>query len=939
MKRILYFASVLFLPGMVMAQPQLVEKYEAPPKSPNISYEKWHLPNGLTIILHEDHSDPIVHVQVGYHVGSDREKIGRSGFAHFFEHMMFQGSSHVKDEEHFKLISGAGGDLNGYTTSDKTVYYETLPSNYLETALWLESDRMGFLLDSVTQRKFEVQRATVKNEKGQNVENQPYVLGAVELLPRALYPEGHPYNWPTIGYVDDLNKATVQDLKDFFLRWYGPNNAVLTIAGDINPAEALKLSEKYFGNIVKCPEVKKLRVEPPVLGTDKYTSYVDNVYLPLTLMTFPTVPQYHKDEAPLELLARMMGDGNNSLFYKNFVKADKAIEASVGYDGKELAGEFTVQVVAYPVEDATKGFNDIEKKIRETIIQFGNEGITEESLERQKAKYETNFVNYKESVASKARMLNEWEMIVGRSFNISDEIDRYKKVTKEDIVRVFNKYIKDKHAAILSVYPANPFQEKKDSIKSVNPYANYKPAPDPQYQGLKYVKAVDNFDRAVHPTPGPAKMVSVPKYYSANINGAKLVGTQNSELPKVTVLIEMDGGDLLNEKPEKIGLANLTAQMMNEGTKKFTTEQVSAQLERLGSDITFSATKQKTQIVVEALTKNLDATLAILEEKLLNPRFDEEDFYRVRKQTVEGLNQRKSSAQSMAGEAFANIVYGNTVMGSYATAKSIKKLSLGDVKDYYNKYYTPTIASIVVVGDVSQNDILPKLEFLKKWQAKPVKAPTFANFPAVEKPQIYLVNKNEAPQSVISIGNVSLPYDATGDYFKANVMNYSLGGAFNSRINLNLREDKGFTYGARSFFRESKYPGYFMVNTSVRKTATDSAVTEIMKEIKGYVENGIKDDELSFTKSSLLSSDALKYETSSDKAQFLSKIVEYNLTGDYISKQADILKSISKGDINNMAKKYLDPSKMVIIVVGDKTKIKKSLENLGYGKVKDAFVD
>jgi zinc protease len=925
---------------VVAQQSQLIEKVEAAPKSNDISYEKWRLPNGLTVILHEDHSDPIVHVDVTYHVGSARESIGKSGFAHFFEHMMFQGSEHVADEEHFKIVSASGGQLNGNTTEDRTVYFETMPSNYLETALWLESDRMGFLVNGVTQKKFEVQRATVKNEKGQNVENQPYGL-VPELLNQTLYPAGHPYSWPTIGYIEDLNRVDVKDLQNFFLRWYGPNNAIIAVTGDIKPAETLKLIEKYFGSINRCPEVKKQKVDAPILAADQFVSYTDNVYFPLDLIVFPTVPQYHRDEPALDLLAAMMGDGNNSIFYKNFVKSDKAAQVAVSNSSRELAGDFEIQIVAYPyVNEKPYTFADIEKDAHEAISKFEVEGITDENLSRQKTKVESQLVDLSSSIAGKATILSQWEMLLGKKYNVTDELDRYKKVTKEDIVRVFNKYIKDKHATIVNVNPRSPYAEK-DSVKSNNPYANYKPAVDPQYIGLKYIKPVDNFDRNTHPKAGPAVAPVVPKYYTSKLdNGLKIIGTQNTEIPKVTLLLEIEGGDLVLDKTDKVGLANLTAAVMDESTKNFTTEQISAELDKLGSSISFNADKQSSTIYVTSLTRNLDATLKLLEEKLLNPGFNKEDFDRAKKQTIEGLNNRFTNAQALGQEAFNKLLFGATIAGTASSVKSVKKITLDDVKAYYQKYYSPSVSNLVIVGDISEAELMPKLAFLKKWEKKDVViAPIIAN-PVIEKTQIFIVDKPKAPQSVMMIGESSgLTYDATGDYFKANVMNYILGGAFNSRINLNLREDKGFTYGARSGYNANKFYGSFIATASVRGTATDSSVVETMKEINKYVQSGINDEELAFTKTSLLSSDALKYETPNQKAGFLSRIAKYNLTPDYIAKQSDILKAMTKSDVNGLAKKYISPNKMVIVVVGDKVKIKKQLEALGYGKAKELNID
>jgi zinc protease len=305
-KLLLLVAFTIATTMLVNGQAKLVEKVTKQGTELVIPYEKYVLPNGLILIIHEDHSDPVVHVDVTYHVGSAREEIGKSGFAHFFEHMMFQGSDHVADEEHFKIVTAAGGTLNGSTNRDRTNYFETVPSNQLEKMLWLEADRMGFLMDAVTQKKFEIQRATVKNERGQNYDNRPYGLLS-EVASKNLYPYGHPYSWLTIGYIEDLNRVDVNDLKNFFLRWYGPNNATLTVGGDVKPAEVVKLVEKYYGPIPRCPEVKPVVVPPAVLENDHYVSYTDNyAKLPLLYVDYPTVPIYHKDMGALACLAQVI---------------------------------------------------------------------------------------------------------------------------------------------------------------------------------------------------------------------------------------------------------------------------------------------------------------------------------------------------------------------------------------------------------------------------------------------------------------------------------------------------------------------------------------------------------------------------------------------------------------------------------------------------------
>ncbi len=958
MKKVSLLSSLIILLSllscrMLFAQATLVERVEPSSNSLNIPYEKWKLPNGLTLIINEDHSDPIVTVLVKCHVGSARESMGKSGFAHLYEHMMFEGSGHIGGKQTDKIVSEVGGQGNANTERDMTTYFETLPSNNLETALWLESDRMGFLLDSITKERFENQRATVKNEKGQNEINRPYGL-TEEVMGQALYPVGHPYSWPVIGYSDDLDRVSVQDLRNFYLRWYGPNNAVLTIAGDVNSKEVVALVEKYFGSLKPCPEVKKMRVPEPVLASDKYANYIDNVYAPATIMTYPTVPAYHRDEAALDLLGAMMGQGKNSVFYKNFTKTEKA-EASAGHSSSELAGEFSIEVISYPNYDdinpadipedkakrdrwmhelTQKNFNETEKAIHKTIDEFEKAGITDSSLQRAKAKAESDIIQSSTTVFDKAELLANWQTLIGKQYNLQDEMDRVDKVTKDDITRVFDKYIKDKHAAIVNVYPRDP--DSKDSTKSYNPTANITLTADPQYDSLKYVKATDNFDRYKRPASGDPKLPVVPQYYTQKLNnGVKIIGTQTSETPSVVLLITIKGGEYVNTDPKKTGVAQLTAELMNEGTKNYTTEQISAQEDLLGSTINFSSAGDRTTINVNSLTKNLDATLKLLEEKLLRPGFNEADFKRVKKQTLEAMGFQKKDAQMVASKLYRNLIYGNTPMGSYATEKNIKKLTLDDVKNYYKQYYSSAAASVVIVGDISQADAMKKLAFLNEWKGQEVKMPDITAFPESQPTQIYVADKEGSYQSVIVVGNLGIRFDPYGDFFKLNAMNFTVGGGYiGSRLMMNLREDKGWTYGAYSYFSGSQYPGTFTVATSVSRPATDSSVTEIMKELNKLKTSGFKDDEVTFTKTSLLNRQALHYESPFQKAGFLDEIQEYDLSKDFTEKQAQILKDMTKDEFNALANKYINPDKMVILIVGNSYLIKNKLAKLGY-KVKD----
>ena len=898
-----------------------------------IPYKKYQLDNGLTVIVHEDNSDPVVHVDVTYHVGSAREEIGRSGFAHFFEHMMFQGSEHVGDEEHFKTVTEAGGTLNGTTNRDRTNYFETLPKNQLEIALWLESDRMGWLLDAVTEKKFEIQRETVKNERGQNYDNRPYgMLG--EVTNQALYPHGHPYSWPTIGYISELNEATLKDLKDFFLRWYGPNNATLTIAGDVNAEEAVELAKKYFGPIQRGPEVVNMPAQVPTLEADKYISHEDNIRFPLVQLNFPTVPNRHKDEAPLDVLSDILGGGKNSIFYQSFVKNQKALQASVSNPCSELAGNMSFTVVAYP----GKNLAEVEAEIRAAIAQFEERGVTDEDLQRYKSSYESGLIQRLSSVRGKGSMLASYQTFTGNANYIGEELASYMNVTKEDVIRVYNEYIKGNPAVITSYVPKG----QKALIAAAD---NFTPTigvtPETvlnNYDSLAYNKPVgDTFDRSKKPEPGPTPFVQVPEFWTASMdNGIKAIGTENDEVPMVSMQISVPAGHR-NESADKAGVASIMASLLNESTTNYTAEQIAEELEKLGSSVRANAGAEGVTINISSLTKNLDKTLVFAEEILLNPKFDEADFERTKKQTLEAIANRVNQAGQLASDAYATLLYGENhikAIPSSGTLASVASITLDDVKAYYKKYMSPKVAKLIVVGNLGKDEILPKLDFLNKWEGEKYSWPAQPAVATAAPGKIYFMNKEGAAQSEIRIGYLNdLVYDATGEYYRAGIMNYQLGGNFNSRININLREDKGYTYGARSGFRATKEPGGFTAGAGVKKEATDSALVEFMYEINTYVKDGITEEELAFVKKSLTLSEALDYETPFQKASFLRRILDYKLEPDFVKKQSEILANMTTAEIHELAAKHLKSDKMIMVVVGDKSVVWDGLNKLGYDVV------
>jgi zinc protease len=914
------------------AQTKLVEKVTKQGSEIVIPYEKYVLPNGLTLVIHEDHSDPVVQVDVTYHVGSGREEIGKSGFAHFFEHMMFQGSDNVGDDQHFKIVSDAGGTLNGSTNRDRTNYYETVPSNQLEKMLWLEADRMGFLLDAVSQKKFENQRSTVKNERGQNYDNVPYGLLS-EFISKNMYPYGHPYSWLTIGYVEDLNRVDVNDLKNFFLRWYGPNNATLTIGGDVNPSQVVKLVEKYFGPIKRGPDVKPTQVALPVVPSDRYVSYVDNyARLPQLAITYPTVPNYHKDMAALACLAQVLGQGKNSVLYQQITKNRLAQSATAFSSLSELAGEFTIRIT--PVEGKTLA--EELALFRASLDSFEARGVTQEDVDKFKGGVVSQLINGLQSVAGKVFQLAQFQTFTGNPNKIADLVKAYSALTKEDVMAAYNKYIKGKGAVIASVLT------KTQDATAVAAPDNFKietsgyVAPDYGYAGLKYDKAKDNFNRKAAPKAGVAPTVKVPKFWRKVLpNGIKMIGTENTELPIVTLSITVPGGHLLQASDlSKAGLANMFATMMNEDTKNYSAEKMAVELQKLGSSINVFSSVDGISFNVQSLKKNLDATLALLQERMLNPLFTEAAFNRIKQQSLRSFKMAKSQPSQVADVVFAKLNYGpNHILGisESGTEETVNNITLNDVQAYYDSYMTSLDTKVVIVGDIKEPEVLSKLAFLNKLPSKKIVLPKVDGNPSVDKTKVYMVDVPKSAQSEFRVGYATgLKYDATGDYYKTRLMNYALGGDFNSRLNLNLREDKGWTYGARSGFVADNYSGDFSFSSGIRADATDSALVEVMTELKNYSENGITDKELAFMKNSLGQRDALLYETGPQKAGFIRRILDYNLPADYVDQQNKILAKMTKKEIDAMAKKMLHPEKMNILLVGDKAKIMTGVKKLGY---------
>ncbi len=904
-----------------------------------LNFEKYTLKNGLKVILHEDKSDPIVAVTVLYHVGSNRERPGKTGFAHLFEHMMFQESQHVGQDQFFKLIQGNGGTLNGGTWEDGTIYFQVVPKNALELVLWLESDRMGFLLPTVTIDAFINQQEVVQNEKRQRVDNQPY--GHTNyVINKLIYPEGHPYNWQVIGELEDLQNATVKDVHDFYRDWYGANNATLVIAGDFDKSEVKKLVEKYFGELNPSENIEPLKPMPVSLNQTKRVHYIDKfAQSPEINIVFPTTHNYTKDSYALDILGNLLSRGKRSPLYKVIVEERKLAPSASAYNNSsEIAGEFQFSVRAFP----NIKLSDVEKAIFDALEKFEKDGFTNEDLERIKARIETNYYNSIASVLGKSYQLAIYNEFAGSPEFYKQDLKNKLDVSVEDVWNVYNKYIKGKNFVLTSFVPTGGEELiAQPSELYIIPEENLKPLNKEEIELRKQnpdnnvvVEPIKSaFDRSKMPEVKEDPLVNLPSIWTRELqNGIKVYGIEYKELPLVDFQIEIKGGMLLDEKG-KIGTANLLARMLLQGTKNKTPIELENAIEELGASINVYALSENIVIQANCLASKYESVLKLVEEILIEPRWDEKEFARIKNEVLESIRRSKSNPSVTASNVFNKLIYGeghvfsNSLLGTH---ESVNSINIEDLKKYYQNNLTPNLSSFLFVGNIQQETVLNSLKNLEsKWEKKDLTLPTVNQPQMPEKAQVYFVDFPNAKQSEIRIGHVG-PSIKDEDFFKCYVMNYKLGGAFNGIVNMILREEKGYTYGARTSFEGNSTTGYFVASSAVQSNATLESAKIFKDEIAKY-KSGITQEDLDFTRNAILKSNALRFETIAALRGMLTQISRYDYPLDFVKQQETIIKNMSLGKHKTLARFYLHPDKMIYLIVGDaKTQLDK-LEELGFG--------
>ncbi len=902
-----------------------------------VEYEKFTLPNGLDVIFHVDRSDPVVAVNLTAHVGSAREKEGRTGFAHLFEHLLFLESENLGKGGLDKMTARIGGSgANGSTSRDRTNYLQTVPKDALEKMIWAEADKLGWFINTVTDPVLAKEKQVVKNEKRQSYDNQPYGQTSY-IIDKNLYPEDHPYNWQVIGSLEDLDRAQLSDVKEFFRRWYVPNNVTLIIAGDFDTVQAKKWVEKYFSEIKRGEEVKPLpKRAGKVKETIKFYHEDNFARVPELTMAWTAVEQFHPDSYALDVLANYLSRGKNAPFYQVLVEDKKlAPVVRMSNDTSELAGQFELSVRAF----ADKDLDEVAKAINEAFAKFEKEGISEKDLSRIKAGQETQFYSSLSSVLGKGAQLAQCNYLTGDPGCVEKDIKNILAVTPADVKRVYEKYIKGKNFAATSFVPKGKLElaldgSKKAEVVEEKIVQGAEDAIDPT-KNATYQKTPSSFDRSVEPPYGDAPEIKTPAIWENKLlNGLRVYGIENREVPLVQFELVIDGGQLL-ENINKVGVANLMARMLTQGTAKKTPQELEEAIQQLGASINVVAGTEDVRIIVNTLARNYDATLDLVEEILLEPRWDAKEFDLIKQSTISQIRQQEANPNAIAQNNFNQLIYGKDNIRSrniLGTIESVNATTLDNLKAFYNKNISPSVARMHVVGALDKTKITNSLSDLnKKWESKKVEIPEYKTPKPPTKSQIYFYDVPDAKQSVIRFGYPALA-QTDKDFYPATIMNYILGGGgFASQLTQQLREGKGYTYGIGSGFSGTRSPGAFAISSGVRTNVTLESAQLVKEILENYPKNYSEKD-LETTKGFLIKSNARAFETAGAKLNMLENISKYGWKYDYVKGREQIVKAMTVEQIKDLSEKYLDADKMIWLIVGDaKTQLPR-LKELGFGE-------
>jgi zinc protease len=891
------------------------------------------LDNGLQVLVHEDHSNPLVAVSVLYHVGSAREEPGKTGFAHLFEHIMFQRSEHVGPDEFFRRITEAGGTLNGGTWKDGTIYYQVVPSNTLEMVMWMESDRMGFLLGALDEESFYNQQMVVLNEKKQSYDNRPYGHAGT-LVDLHLYPEGHPYRWQTIGSAEDVASATLEDARGFFRQWYGPNNATLVLAGDVTLEQARALAEKYFGEIPSGPKPKKRRGPRGVLRESTVLLYEDPVArVPELRIVWPTVPQNHPDEPALTFLAEVLAEGKSAPLYRELVEKRRLTgKVHASHQTEELAGTFQLRIRSF--EGASIG--PVLEAVDEVLGEFSRKDVEEVRLQRIKAQFETVFYRRLETVFMKSMLLALYSVFAGDPGYVHKDLERHKAVSPKDVWRVYRRYLQNRPRVVLAVVPKGrgDLGVPKASPVVVPEEPVVEPRRPTVGEPREELRTPSRLDRASAPDPGPAAAPLFPTISVHDLGcGWDLALVTRTGLPLVQFEIDIPGGHLLDPM-ELTGLAHVTAAMLREGTNRLNAAQFEEAMELLGASLTVEAGFESFQVRVSCPAQHLAKVVDLVRELLLTPALTQSSLQQVKDRVRAEIQQARANPEWVASITAQRLLYGSdhiwgtSIRGDLA---SLERIQLNDVRRFHASALRGRRGTVLVAGDTASDTCVALFsELATGWgetDPTPLPAPVQTN---ASPGGLYVVPFPGASQSVIHQGRLTGITATHPDYYPLTVMNFSLGGDFTSTLNMVLREEKGYTYGIRTQFFAGRLTGRFLGQVSVQASATSESLEIIRGAMEAFGQTGVPGILLQLSRSALLNSMPRELESLGQLLDALHDIVVLGLPETYLSLRQHVLQTISEEDTARLSRQYLPLDEIVTVVVADPETIRTQFEEGSY---------
>ncbi len=873
----------------------------------DITYTEYTLDNGLRLIVHQDRKAPIVAVNLWYHVGSKNEKTGKTGFAHLFEHLMFNGSENYNSEYFGPFEKVGATNINGTTDFDRTNYFENVPTTALDMALWMESDRMGHLLGAISQERLDEQRGVVQNEKRQG-ENQPYGLVFNNIVAN-LFPAGHPYAWLPIGSMEDLNAASVEDVHEWFKTYYGPNNAVIVVAGDIEPGYALAKVTEYFGDIPAGPPIAKHQSWEFRLDGDKRQVMQDRVPQARIYKVWGAPRFVSEDADLLQLADAVLTSGKNSRLYKRLVYTDQ-IATDVGswqFPG-EIAGLYLLQASAQPGGDLAK----VEAVLNEEVKRFLDDGLTQGELDRVKAQMKSGFVQGIEQVGGfggKSDILAENAVYAGNPGFYRTSLERFEAATPQTVIAAARRWL----GASAYHLEVHPFPELTTTGQGV--------------------------DRSAVPETTTFPDVTFTAFERGNLtNGLEVIVATRDAVPAVNISMQLDAGYAADQFAEP-GTSSLAMAMLDEGTRKRSSLQISDELDRLGASIGTGSGIDSSRVMLNALTENLDASLAIYADVILNPSFPEQDLERLRKVFLAQIQQEKTRPVGLALRIFPALLYGEghayslPLTGS-GTEESMNRISRQSLVDYHATWFKPNNATMIVVGDTTMAEMKPKLEKLfGAWKPGTVPTKNIAAVDPQDRERVYLIDRPGSEQSIIFAANVA-PAVGHGNEIAIETMNEIFGGSFTSRINMNLREDKHWSYGAQSVLLDTRGQRPFIVYAPVQTDKTRESMAEIRRELTEYLgENPATDDEMNKVKANSTLSLPGRWETGAAVLRDIGEIVDFDLDDNYWNTYADSVRNLSIDQISTAASDVVQPGRMIWVVVGDRQKIESGIRELEIGDI------